>query len=171
MGRPTCETCPYWEETEVDEDKQPMVGECHRGPPGLSPVGIDDAPDAAKRRGCLANFAHSNDGVFPVTMSDEWCGEHPFSLAYVASLKAAHACEMTDFGTKTLSVRARKTLFKLKANPENGGDPNNLSLYELENTKGCGPMTMAEILNWARANGFSIKIGGPLRLTCPPSSS
>jgi len=137
----------------------------------LFAVGIDDTPAEVKGRGRLANFAYFRDGVFPVTTSDQWCGEHPFFLAYVASLKATHAYQMTDSDAKNLSVRARKTLFKLKANPENGGDPNNLSLYELETTKGCGPTTMAEILNWARANGFSIKIGGPLRLTCPPSSS
>lgn len=56
--RPTCRTCPYFL-----PDKEPMPGDCRKGPP-------------------------DREGDWPPVLPDEWCGEHPDFPLYLASQAA-----------------------------------------------------------------------------------
>jgi hypothetical protein len=60
--RPTCVSCPFWAENEGS-----MLGECRRQPPTMP----------------YAEAAENTDGIWPVTLETEWCGEHPDMPAWI----------------------------------------------------------------------------------------
>lgn len=66
MERPTCGTCPYWDETHWG----PKTGYCLRMPPQVQ-KGLDDL----------------YFGVWPLTADGAGCGEHPEFPEYIRSLK------------------------------------------------------------------------------------
>lgn len=53
--RPTCATCPYWQEPQDDTYGAPDYGQCRR-----------------------------RAYYFPLRKADEWCGEHPDMPAWIA---------------------------------------------------------------------------------------
>lgn len=72
--RPTCPTCPYWQQHEYNDDKDPTeltAGLCRRHSPRPS-MGrmLKEEP--------LEEFP-----VWPETFSSEWCGDHPDFPAYL----------------------------------------------------------------------------------------
>ncbi len=71
MDRPTCETCPFWED-----------GNCRRYPPHIY------------EKGCLEDKEGNFLPVYfyPETEGDEWCGEHPDFPEYLQSLKRSEPC-------------------------------------------------------------------------------
>lgn len=73
MERPTCKTCPYFSVETEDE--------CRRLPPQVD--------------GTIAQLFREDDGrtqwddgIWPRTRPDDWCGEHPRFKDYLASLEA-----------------------------------------------------------------------------------
>ena len=80
MDRPTCRTCPYWEREERSIDG----GECHRAAPVPMPSGIRKLDEWGEERE-WGSFEPS--AMFPATIGDDWCGEHPSFDAYLAGLK------------------------------------------------------------------------------------
>jgi hypothetical protein len=74
MDRPTCETCPFW-----DGPDEVGTGICRR-----------HAPTPAKRSTEQDKSEQDKSERFPVwprTVEDEWCGEHPDFPAWIASAK------------------------------------------------------------------------------------
>lgn len=71
MNAATCKTCPYWDEYQTcdachDADDVNTMGDCRRRAPTMIATRAEDPRNAA-------DF----NSLFPYTMSDEWCGEHP----------------------------------------------------------------------------------------------
>jgi hypothetical protein len=69
MDRPTCETCPFW-----DGPDEVGLGICRKHAP--TPSTTRTEPEKSFR------FP-----VWPLTVEDEWCGEHPDFPAWIASDK------------------------------------------------------------------------------------
>jgi hypothetical protein len=90
MERPTCKTCPYWQETHMDPDEG-MKGDCQRYPP-LIPYLEGDFDD--------------DNASYPITRADQTCGEHPGFPAYIASLKPA------EFSGNSMLDKLLKTVEK-----------------------------------------------------------
>jgi hypothetical protein len=84
MDRPTCVTCPFWED--FNEMPEPDIHGNPMGTPGSCRVGRPQLPltEAAIDHGGDPFFA-----MWPNTDSNEWCGEHPDFPAYIAGLKDA----------------------------------------------------------------------------------
>jgi hypothetical protein len=78
MERPTCETCVYW--NEINQLK--YEGECKRHSP--RPVSITYQQGAIE-----PDFHNCALSCWPITMDDDWCGDHPDFPAYLASLRTA----------------------------------------------------------------------------------
>lgn len=57
---PTCSNCRYWER----EDELSDGGICRRYPPSIRTTAMDD------------NDEYSGYPIWPLTLEDEWCGEH-----------------------------------------------------------------------------------------------
>lgn len=68
MERPTCGTCPYFDEYEHSSY-------CRRHPPATLYIGDDD-----ERMPCFST-------TWPAVVANNFCGEHPEFPAYIASLK------------------------------------------------------------------------------------
>lgn len=77
MERPTCGTCPYWDEADRDDVR---VGECKRFPPVFP-------PNDKMRSETVELYGDDWMGWSPETSPNDFCGEHPSFPAYVASLK------------------------------------------------------------------------------------
>lgn len=91
--RPTCGTCPYWNDAHAKADWR-EIGACIRNAPSPN-VGVfhemRDEPDYV---------------MWPMTGSEESCGEHPSFPAYIASLQNVTA---HDRDGSTTSHVARST--------------------------------------------------------------
>jgi hypothetical protein len=75
MDRPTCKTCPYWRELNVDPDDG--NGECHRYPPKLPPT-----------MALVEEVGPYGEGLsFPDAPFYLWCGEHPDFPDWIAHLR------------------------------------------------------------------------------------
>jgi len=66
MSAATCATCPYWAEYTKHSEYPGRMGDCRRHSPTMIAVRAEDPRDPA-------DF----DSLFPYSMSDQWCGEHP----------------------------------------------------------------------------------------------
>jgi hypothetical protein len=69
MSEATCQTCPFWAPypaRDGDDEAHPYMGDCRRHAPTMIAVRAEDPRDAA-------DF----NSLFPYTVHDEWCGEHP----------------------------------------------------------------------------------------------
>ncbi len=135
MERPTCKTCPYWD----DDDE---TGRCRRFPavlPTSSYVAIDIKDGGS---------GHAFDGAWPSTESAAWCGEHPNFPAYAANLKRNRNREtnsdlpsiskILDSGSGQ-SIRAKKALAYL--NCETTSDVLELSKEDIVELPGIGVST------------------------------
>jgi hypothetical protein len=65
MDRPTCATCPYWDEDAL----------CRRYPPRV----IVNPPEG--------DCESYQEAVWPLMEADEWCGEHPLMADWIAAQK------------------------------------------------------------------------------------
>ena len=63
MERPTCGTCPYFSEDEAGETVDGKYGLCRRHAP--HPIFVNKVVE------------EEDDTIWPILLSDEWCGEHP----------------------------------------------------------------------------------------------
>lgn len=87
MDQPTCQTCPYWvvydgdcnrvSPDDIGEDH--MDGECHR----KAPRGAIGLP-----RGSESGQPLNLDYHWPMSLRDDFCGEHPDFPAWIASKRA-----------------------------------------------------------------------------------
>ncbi len=67
--RPRCETCPYWEDSGLDDGSERREGTCYRWPPVLvsrNPIDETNCADA-----CREWWAQ------PTVTNCDSCGEHP----------------------------------------------------------------------------------------------
>jgi hypothetical protein len=78
MDRPTCGTCPFWNDISTIEDED--IGECKRCSPRLATLDSQLNEDEMARQ-----------GLWPITEFDEWCGEHPDFPAYAAGFAIGRA--------------------------------------------------------------------------------
>jgi hypothetical protein len=156
MERPTCETCPYWEQGNHEHD-QDFNGWCHRYPKRIVETVLRLSVDEEIRRDpslvddrtldCLA-YDLSSDNItscFPTHDKYEWCGEHPQFPAYIESLKRPHGIGLTckqvaDKLREELSVRPRRFLQRLGDVPFS-----DLTIDGLAGIKGCGYLAIADI--------------------------
>jgi hypothetical protein len=60
--RPTCATCPYWDDKGYDVRLKEPVGDCRRHAPRATRETVDD---------------------FATTVQNEWCGDHPGFVDYI----------------------------------------------------------------------------------------
>ena len=70
MNRPTCKTCVYWKDLEIELEGQTQEGMCQRYAPAPVPHDHDDE---------CCPFVD-----WPVTLSTEGCGEHQAFPGYIA---------------------------------------------------------------------------------------
>ena len=149
--RPTCETCPYW------ENDGEYAGECHRFPPRLP------STDRQQNESIVALGARAMwTGWHAATAPSEWCGEHPDFPAWLRFARAAEktaaspdsdtdikpleefrlmSCEQcANKYSRRLSVRARKSLLRLGELPVTA-----LSYSFLLMQKHCGCTTATEL--------------------------
>lgn len=92
MSDATCMTCPFWAEYPAgdgDEVFPTSMGDCRRHAPTLIAAQAEDPRD-------LVDF-HS---LFPYTVSDQWCGEHPDGKAALKARKAD--AEATEAGYRAV---------------------------------------------------------------------
>ena len=83
MDRPTCLTCPYWNNHDWRYGRNPEDRfDCQRNPPHL-PTGSYIAADRAITDESVSPF----DGVWPTTAGTDWCGQHPQFPAYLKTLE------------------------------------------------------------------------------------
>ena len=74
MDRPTCATCPYWDNSLFDNLEH---GICrHNSPQPLTPRKEDDSVWAVQV-------------LWPIVDRDDWCGRHPAMPIWIASLPAS----------------------------------------------------------------------------------
>jgi hypothetical protein len=82
IKRPTCATCPYWDEPDLDDkfdEDEGRYSQCRRRGPRLH------APS------CEELDRNPWWGIWPNVFEHDWCGEHPDFPAYLAARKAADA--------------------------------------------------------------------------------
>lgn len=89
MDRPTCKTCPYWDETRTLDAGlgSGIRGECRVRAPERPPS--------------RAGVATGDIGVWPETFGDDWCGSHPDMADYIRSLKG----EKTAFPRAAIAIK------------------------------------------------------------------
>ena len=78
MDKPTCGTCPYWEQG-ADKELDIETGDCTRYPPTL--VTPDKLSELIEDREFFTQF--------PKTYDEQSCGEHPDFPAWIESQRAA----------------------------------------------------------------------------------
>jgi len=129
--RPTCETCPYWEE----QDKH--QGLCRRHAPRSVIDG--ELPE---------NEEYQQFPIYPITLDYEWCGSHPDFPAWLAEriVKVAPDFVVPE-DWQHLQGRAPTALDGLI------GDRDRLPVAEitegaLRNLPYCGTVTTKAILAW-----------------------
>lgn len=75
MTRPTCATCPYWDQMPRSDLKHEAQGYCRRNAPVVIATG---------EHGSLYPQTEH-----PWTNASLWCGEHPAMPAWLAAAKDA----------------------------------------------------------------------------------
>ncbi len=70
MERPTCVTCPFWDQSDLINDGVNKVGECRRYP-----------------RAWNKPTSRMVSDEWPRVAEYDWCGEHPSFPDYLKSLK------------------------------------------------------------------------------------
>jgi hypothetical protein len=82
MERPTCSTCPFWEDGYAEQLNNEVAGYCHRHAPQVPTLRTHgDGGEEATDTICHGVF------VPPMTGEGYWCGEHPGFPAYIEGLK------------------------------------------------------------------------------------
>jgi len=76
MERPSCRTCPYWDNSNDEPGREPK-GFCRKRSPRFPPT--ESLVKAAE---------DSWGGIWPDTYYFEWCGEHPDFPVWLAARKA-----------------------------------------------------------------------------------
>jgi hypothetical protein len=75
MKKPTCETCPWWQDNSERFENDGM-GQCRKTIPNPFRYGsIKTDPDI------------ETESYWPICPKGAWCGEHPDFPAYLESLK------------------------------------------------------------------------------------
>lgn len=91
---PSCETCPYWDELDRDDDEgedERREGSCRRHPGATA--------NAGAMEGELGPYA----AVWSTTLETDWCGEHPAFLAYRQDLLRAMRAQHREMATQPMS--------------------------------------------------------------------
>lgn len=139
MDRPTCGTCPYWQEHEESKPAG-LTGECHRNPPLFA------GSDYQMEEWLKIPFGYF-EGTWPDTHGEHgWCGEHPDFPEYIASLKPTNP----QLNMNGLSVRARNIVDDVCR--VTGKTVLDLTNNDLQGVRNCGNVTLCEILNFITAN-------------------
>jgi hypothetical protein len=91
--RPTCKTCPYWDNTDGGD-----LNDCRAGRPQsmIDPTWPNNTDSENYRR-------------WPETWDDDWCGEHPDFSAWITAqrLDRARAGQGVHFGTAQPEIVGR----------------------------------------------------------------
>jgi hypothetical protein len=150
MERPTCATCPYYDDEEST---------CHRNPPVAIFAIIKETDGSGGDRGW--GELDGSGSVFPAMDDDEWCGEHPDFPAYIASPKGIEPPpdspveDDRDRFRDELGCRERKVISKLgvKTMTELAALPR----WKLLETRGCGITTVHKIDQFLAKNGHQTR--------------
>lgn len=94
MERPTCKTCVFWRELEVELDDRPGYGLC-----------CHNSPKTRKHHGCGNPDCDDHEFFiqWPTTLSTEGCGDHhlfPEFIEYVKKTPGWRELELVEDGVE-----------------------------------------------------------------------
>ncbi|HZL05668.1 MAG TPA: hypothetical protein VFE45_09670 [Coriobacteriia bacterium] len=93
MSDATCKTCPYWSPYPARDDSEFRgdMGDCRRHAPTMVAVRAEDPRDPA-------DF----NSLFPYTVADEWCGEHPGRAQCIGGTTEIATAALTEDDVKRI---------------------------------------------------------------------
>jgi hypothetical protein len=143
MDRPTCKTCPYWDEMDPDEDDKP-IGMCHLLPPQYT--GKHTSEDSSKSA-CLEAWD------FPWTRFDMGCGQHPDFPDWIAARDKHDPSPASPLAFDPSPVLARCLKKKGISTIEDFAKRTSADLLSIWS---IGPARLERIRTWLHSHGMKL---------------